>query len=25
MSGDNIDDLFLLHGIPQGWSAAGRP
>ena len=25
MSGDNIDDLFISHGIPQGWSAAGRP
>ena len=25
MTGDEVDDLFLLHGIPQGWSAAGRP
>jgi len=25
MSGDNIDDLFISHGIPQGWSALGRP
>jgi hypothetical protein len=25
MSGDEIDDLFLLHGIPQGWSRDGRP
>jgi hypothetical protein len=25
MTGDETDDLFLLHGIPQGWSAAGRP
>jgi hypothetical protein len=25
MTGDEVDDLFLLHGIPQGWSAPGRP